>query len=107
MQIDDLIGARIEYASERYHHLPKGSHLIVLEGEISTLLTLPVCDLHKVSAHQRLADVGEVPSLVLVRLGYNVDFEALHDSKKLGADIFCLRKGTSRDIVVPGPIAFV
>ena len=42
------------------------SHLVVLDGEISTLLALPVCDLHKVSAHQRLADVDEVPSLVLV-----------------------------------------
>jgi len=83
------------------------SHLVVLDGEISTLLALPVCDLHKVSAHQRLADVDEVPSLVLVRLGYNVDFEALHDSEKLGADVVCLRKGTGRDIVVPGPIALV
>ena len=83
------------------------SHLVVLDGEVSTLLALPVCDLHKVPTHQRLADVDEVPSLVLVRLGYNVDFEALHDSEKLGADVVCLGKGTGRDVVVPGPIALV
>lgn len=111
MQIDDLNGARNRIARQgnmsSITFTGSQTYLVVLDGEIVTLLTFPVCDLHKVSAHQRLADVDKVTSLVLVRLGYNVNFEALHDSEKLGADVVCLRKGTGREIVVPGPIAVV
>src|SRR5579863_10089816 len=84
-----------------------GSYLVVLYGEISTLLTLPVRDLHKVSAHQRPSDVNIVPGLILVRLGHKIDFLALHNSKQLSADVVGLGEGAGRNIVVPCPIALV
>ena len=96
--------------SEECHHLRAfrfGTHLVVLDGEITALLTFPVRDLHKVPAHQRPSDVGVVPGLILVRFGHKIDFEALHNSMKLGADVVGLGEGAGRNIVVPCPIAFM
>lgn len=55
--------------SEECHHLRTfhvEAHLVVLDGEITALLTFPVRDLHKVPAHQRPSDVDVVPGLVRV-----------------------------------------
>jgi hypothetical protein len=55
-----------------------GTHLVVLDGQIRTFLTLPVRDLHKESAYERSSDIHVVPGLIVVLLSYKINVETLH-----------------------------
>jgi hypothetical protein len=64
-----------------------------------------MCDLHKESAHQRLADIHV--QLALICRAYEIEVEPFHQAFKLVSHIFGLLECTLGEVVIPAPVFVV
>lgn len=79
-------------------------YLIILHGQILTLLPLFVRHLHEEPTYERLPDIFVVLPLVIVLHRDKVDVVAFHDALQLGANVVGLCKGAGGEVVCPSPI---
>ena len=72
-------------------------HLVILDSEIRSLLSLLMCYLHEKPAHKCAAYV--LVELVLILSRNQRELVPLHDALELCADVVCLREGTCGEVV--------